>query len=249
MPRRLLPLVTRARVRAFTALALLSVTATACGDAGDLRGAGPTPTAAGPARLWPELPPASSPAFDIGEVDIQVVKGVGVPGDDIREVDPVAVVRAEIARSPGDYEGPKARYRGTNSRMEECGRAGDGAGCPVLEPYYRDLTGDGRPEMTLGFRLLPGEMTAVRVYTVERHRLVQVMAYDDAVSSIEIAGQSVILRAPSEVPGYQYRLQWSWDTDQRAMLLTHDEMLRTGERPDPEYPPRTPSRTPSASPR
>ncbi|MBG0852527.1 hypothetical protein I2W78_11935 [Streptomyces spinoverrucosus] len=236
---------THARVRAATVLALLSLTATACGDAGELRGAGPTPTAAGPARLWPELPPASSPAFEIGEVDIQVVKGVEVPGDDIRRVDPVAVVRAEIARSPGDYEGSKARYRETNSRMAECGRAGGRTGCPVLEPYHRDLTGDGRPEMTLGFRLLPGEMTAVRVYTVEKHRLVQVMAYDDALAGIEIAGQSVILRAPSEVQGYEYRLQWSWDTDQRAMLLTRDEMLRTGKRPDTHRP----SRTPSASPR
>lgn len=245
MPRRFPPLITRARVRAVTVLALLSVTATACGDAGELRGAGPTPTAAGPARLWPELPPASSPAFEIGEVDIQVVKGVEVPGDDIRKADPVAVVRAEIARSPGDYEGSKAPYRETNNRMAECGRPGDRTRCPVLEPYFRDLTGDGRPEMTLGFRLLPGEMTAVRVYTVEKHRLVQVMAYDDALTGIEIAGQSVILRAPSEVQGYEYRLQWSWDTEQRAMLLTHDEMLRTGQRPDTHRP----SRTPSASPR
>ncbi|MFD7433414.1 hypothetical protein [Streptomyces sp. NPDC059861] len=245
MPRSPTPLLTRARVRAVSALALLAVTATACGDAGELRGAGPTATADGPARLWPKLPPASSPAFDIGEVDIQTVKGVPVPGDDIREVDPVAVVRAEIARSPADYEGPKAPYRGTESRMAECGGPQDGAGtgCPVLEPYYRDLTGDGRPEMTLGFRLLPGEMTAVRVYTVEKHRLVQVMAYDDALTGIEIAGQSVTLRAPSEVPGYEYRLQWSWDTDQGAMLLTSDEMLRTGKRPGPH---RT-SGTPSAS--
>ncbi|GEC09951.1 lipoprotein [Streptomyces spinoverrucosus] len=244
MPRRYPPLVTRARVRAVTVLALLSVTATACGDAGELRGAGPTTTAAGPARLWPELPPASSPAFEIGEVDIQVVKGVEVPGDDIRTADPVAVVRAEIARNPGDYEGSKAAYRETNNRMAECGRPGDRTRCPVLEPYYGDLTGDGRPEMTLGFRLLPGEMTAVRVYTVDKHRLVQVMAYDDALTGIEIAGQSVILRAPSEVQGYEYRLQWSWDTEQRAMLLTHDEMLRTGKRPDTHRPSRTPSPSP-----
>lgn len=38
---------------------------------------------------------------------------------------------------------------------------------PLLKAYYRDLTGDGHPDLTLGFRLLPGNQTAVRVYTVE----------------------------------------------------------------------------------
>ncbi|MGW1542257.1 hypothetical protein ACWCPM_18820 [Streptomyces sp. NPDC002309] len=257
MPRRPTPLAAPARVRAVTALALLAATATACGDTGELRGAGPAATAAGPARLWPDLPPASSPAFDIGEVDIRTVKGVAVPGGDIRAVDPVAVVRAEIARAADDYEGSRAPYRETNSRMERCGGPDDGSGtgCPVLKPYFRDLTGDGRPEMTLGFRLLPGEMTAVRVYTVEKDRLVQVMAYDDALTGIEIAEQSVILRAPSEVPGYEYRLQWSWDTEQGAMLLTHDEMLRTGARPPRHHPsatttatlPGTPTAKPTAT--
>ncbi|MGP4087754.1 hypothetical protein [Streptomyces sp. KR55] len=245
MPLRLPPRTTPVRVLAVLAAVLLAATATACGDAGGLRGAGATPTAVGPARLWPELPPASSPAFEIGEVDRKVMKGVDVPGDDIRTVDPAAVVRTEIAASPGDYQGSKAPYRETARRMEECGTAGDRSGCPVLEPYYRDLTGDGRHELTLGFRLLPGELTAVRVYTVDRHRLMQVMAYDDALSGVEIAGRSLILRAPSEVTGYEYRLQWTWDPEQRAMLLTHDEMLRTGKREDPPRP----SATPSASPR
>ncbi|AWW37614.1 MULTISPECIES: hypothetical protein [Streptomyces] len=228
------------RVLACAAVALVSVTATACGDAGGLRSAGPTPTAVGPARLWPDLPPASSPAYEIGEVDTHVVKGVGVPGGDIRAVDPVAVVRAEITANPDDYAGSRARYRDTARRMDDCGAAGS-RGCPVLRPYYRDLTGDGRDDLTLGFRLLPGELTGVRVYTVHRHRLQQVMAYDDALSGVEIAGRSVILRAPSEVTGYEYRLQWTWDRDQRAMLLTHDEMLRTSGREKPGRPSATPS--------
>ncbi|MEU1873643.1 hypothetical protein [Streptomyces sp. NPDC019793] len=238
-----------ARVPAALAL-LLAAAATgalaACGDTGGLEDAGATPAARHPARLWPGLPPASSPAYDIGEVEHAPVKGVAVPGGDIRRADPVAAVRAEIAAHPDDYAGAKAPYHETSVRMADCGAdgAGDG-GCPVLRPYYRDLTGDGRPEMTLGFRLLPDRLTAVRVYTVEKDRLVQVMSYEDAVSAVELAGRTVIVRSPSEVAGYEYRLQWTWDADQRAMLLTSDEMLRTD---DGGQHTKRPSASPSASP-
>jgi hypothetical protein len=220
----------RRPLRATAVVALLLVTAVACGDTGTLRGAGATPTATSPARLWPNLSPAASPAYDFDEADTETVKGVTVPGDDIRKVDPIAVVRAEIAANPGDYDGSKAPYRGTAERIADCGSGGDRSRCPVLKPYYRDLTGDGHDDLTLGFRLLPTKMTAVRVYTVEKHRLVRVMADDDAVSGVELAGRSVIIRSPSELAGYEYRVQWTWDADQKAMLLTHDEFLRTDSR-------------------
>ncbi|MBH5128938.1 hypothetical protein ACGFWG_03800 [Streptomyces sp. NPDC048405] len=242
-----------ARVPAALALLLATVAAAgalaACGDTGGLRAAGATPAARNPARLWPGLTPASSPAYDIGEVEHAVVEGVAVPGGDIRRADPVAAVRAEIAAHPDDYAGAKAPYHETSVRMADCGADGAGEGrCPVLRPYYRDLTGDGRPEMTLGFRLLPEKLTAVRVYTVEKDRLVRVMSYEDAVSAVELAGRTVIVRSPSEVAGYEYRLQWTWDADQRAMLLTSDEMLRTddGGR-HTKRPSTSPSPSPSAS--
>jgi hypothetical protein len=223
---------------------LLGSVVVGCGDAGELQGAGATPTAISPDRLWPDLTPASRPAFDIGEVETEVVRGVTVPGGDIRAVDPVAVVRREIAQNPGDY-GPGA-YAETARRMADCGKGGaKAAECPVLRAYYRDLTGDGHDDMTLGFRQLPGNLTAVRVYTVRKNRLVQIMGYEDAVSGVELAARSVIIRAPSEVAGYEYRLQWTWDQQQQAMLLTHDEMLRTGRRKHPPRP--SSSSTPSAS--
>ncbi|MET8828234.1 hypothetical protein ABZX40_02790 [Streptomyces sp. NPDC004610] len=222
-----------------TALLLLGG-ATACGDAGELRDAGTAPTASSPERLWPELAPATSPAFPLEETDREVVQGVLPPGDDLREVDPAALVDAEIAAHPEDYTAAKAPYRQTAERMDACGQEGDDGRerCPVLSSYYRDLTGDGRAELTLGFRLLPGGLTAVRIYTVEDHRVVRVMSWDDAFRSAELAERALIMRLPSDVPGYDYRLQWTWDAQQRTMLLTHDEMVRTGAGPTP---------TPSAS--
>ncbi|WP_375141788.1 hypothetical protein [Streptomyces sp.] len=236
-------------VRRAVAGVLVLAAAAGCGDAGELEGAGSTPTAVGPARLWPELTPASSPAFEIGEVNTEPVKGVEVPADgDIRRVDPVGIVRAEIDANPGDYAGDKAPYRDTNRRMADCARGPGHGECPVLRPYYRDLTGDGRDDLTLGFRLLPGQTTAVRVYTVDKDRLMQVMAWEDALSGVELAGRSLVIRSPSEVAGYEYRLQWTWDRDQRAMLLTHDEMLRTGPRGHSRHPSAPSSASPSASP-
>jgi hypothetical protein len=234
------------RIAALVALLLAAVTA--CGDAGGLEGAGPTETAISPDRLWPQLTPASSPAYVIGEVNRKAVNGISVPGGDVRDVDPVAVVRKEIAENSDRFNGDDAPYRRTGRLMAECDRGAGRGRCPVLQPYYRDLTGDGRPDLTLGFRLMPGNTIAVRVFTVEKRRLVQVMDWDDAVGSVELAGRSVIIRSPSEVAGYEYRLQWTWDADQKSMLLTHDEMLRTGPREKTPRPSPSPSRSTAASP-
>ena len=171
------------------------------------RARAPTPTATSPAELWPNLTPASSPAWDYDDGEAETVKGVTAPGDDIRKVDPVAVVTRGDRPAPGRLR----RLEGAVPRdgppdRPTAARSGRTARCPVLKPYYRDLTGDGRDDLTLGFRLLPGNQTAVRVYTVEGGRLVQVMANDDAVSGVELAGRSVIIRSPSDLAGLRVPL-------------------------------------------
>ncbi|MEU6478423.1 hypothetical protein ABZ858_16310 [Streptomyces sp. NPDC047017] len=230
-------------LRVVAVVALVLGAAAGCGDAGGLRAAGTTPTAVSPARLWPSLRPAASPAWPYDEVQIATVKGITAPGDDIREVDPVAVVRAEIAAHPSDYKGAKAPYRDTAAALAKCGQGPGRGACPVLRPYYRDLTGDGRDDMTLGFRLPPTNQTAVRVYTFEGHRLVQVFANDDAVTGVELAGRTVIIRSPAGIAGYEYRTTWSWDPEQRAMVFSRDEFLRIG----PHLPTRPRTRAPAAT--
>jgi hypothetical protein len=228
------------------AVALLSATAAACGDTGGLRDAGATPTADSPVRLWPGLRPASSPAYPYDVATRAVVKGVAVPGDDIRKVDPVDVVEAEIAAHPDDY-GSKGAYHATVDRTKECRPGGDEARCPLLKPYYRDLTGDGRADLTLGFRLYPTNQTAVRVYTVENHKLVQVLADNDAIMGVELAGRALIERSPADTSGYEYRTTWLWDPEQRAMVFSRDEYLRTGDGRHSRTPAPSPSVSPSAS--
>ncbi|MGW1600888.1 hypothetical protein [Streptomyces eurythermus] len=227
---------------ALAAVALLSATATACGDTGGLRGAGPTTTAVSPTRLWPDLRPASSPAYPYDVATRETVEGVPVPGGDIRKVDPVEVVEAELKAHPDDY-GPKGTYHATADRMRQCRPGGDRGRCPLLKPYHRDLTGDGRADLTLGFRLYPTNQTAVRVYTVEGRRLVRVLADNDALLGVELAGRALIERSPADTSGYEYRTTWVWDPDERAMVFSRDEYLHVGDGPHGR---RTPS--PSASP-
>ncbi|MEU3526139.1 hypothetical protein AB0E62_20110 [Streptomyces sp. NPDC038707] len=227
---------------ALAAVALLSASAAACGDTGALRGAGPTTTAVSPTRLWPDLRPASSPAYPYDVATRETVKGVTVPGGDIRKVDPVAVVTAELTAHPDDY-GPKGAYHATAERMRQCRSGGDRERCPLLKPYHRDLTGDGRADLTLGFRLYPTNQTAVRVYTVEGKRLVRVLADNDALTGVELAGRALIERSPADTSGYEYRTTWVWDPGQRAMVFSRDEYLHVG---DGRHGMRTPS--PSASP-
>ncbi|MEV7239703.1 hypothetical protein AB0N92_00370 [Streptomyces sp. NPDC093248] len=247
----------RRTARAAAVVALVATAAVGCGDRGGLEGAGATPTAVSPARLWPDLRPASSPAYPYAVATRETVKGVTVPGDDIRKVDPVDVVRAEIAAHPDDY-GSKGAYHATVDRVRECEPGGVRARCPLLRAYYRDLTGDGRVEMTLGFRLYPTNQTAVRVYTVEKHRLVQVLADNDAIIGVELAGRALIERSPAGIAGYEYRTTWIWDQDRRAMVFSRDEFLRTGRvphggEPSPSAsgaaaPPSSATASPSASP-
>ncbi|MET7649087.1 hypothetical protein ABZS83_36800 [Streptomyces sp. NPDC005426] len=231
-----------------TAAAFAAVTGAAllagCGTGGELRSAGRAPAAIGPARLWPELPPASAAPYDYGEGETARIPGITVPDGDVHGLDPVAVVRAGLNARPDRSSGTAALPAETVRRLDDCPDAP--ASCPVLAPYYRDLTGDGRDEMVLGIRL-PGRQLSVHVYMPEAGGLTRIMSTSDAVISVELAGRDLIMRAPSAITGYQYRTAWSWDDQQRAMLPTQDEILRTTPRAGQGRRP-TPSPRPSARP-
>ncbi|MFE6894512.1 hypothetical protein [Streptomyces sp. NPDC057694] len=227
---------------------------TGCGDTGGLESAGPTPTAVGPRELWPSLTPASAAVDDYGAGETDVVKGVAVPGGDLRRVDPVSILRAQQAADPDSYKDIAAG-------LADCGDPGTGEGkgkrgpdCPVLHAYFADLTGDGKDDMVVGVEA-PKQQLVVRVYTYEGGTLTQIMNDEDAVISVELAGDTVVVRAVADLSGYEYRTSWSYDAHQKAMLPTRDEIVRTGppQTPSagtgsPEAPTEPPSETPSATP-
>ncbi|MFE2009405.1 hypothetical protein [Streptomyces sp. NPDC059491] len=204
---------------------LCALALAACdGGQGGLTSAGPTSPAVGPVRLWPDLAPATNPPVDYGESDTQRVPGVEVADNDVRSVDAVAVVRAEVRANPDTYSGGDGMYEETARAIEACTTAP--AACPVMRPYYRDLTGNGRDELIVGIRM-PEQQVGVRVYLAENGGLTRIMSTVDQVISVELAGRDLIMRVASAgIPGYEYRTAWSWDEQQHSMLPTRDEIVR-----------------------
>ncbi|MDK0522222.1 hypothetical protein [Streptomyces sp. ML-6] len=194
-----------------------------CGDTGGLHSAGPTPTAIGPTRLWPRLPPASAAPYDYGEGETARIPGIVVPDGDVRRLDPVAVVRAGIRARTNRTSSTADLPADVVRRIEAC--PAEPASCPVLPPHFRDLTGDGREEMVLGIEL-PGRQVSIRVYMPDSGGLTRILSTSDAVISVELAGRDLIVRVLSAITGYEYRTAWSWDAGQRAMLPARDEILR-----------------------
>ncbi|WP_395363504.1 hypothetical protein ACHGLA_25020 [Streptomyces sp. YH02] len=221
--------------------------AVGCGhNEGGLQSAGVTPTAVGPVRLWPDLPPATDPPIDYGESDTERVPGIKVADNDVHAVDAVAVVNAEVRAHPGTYSGGDGLYEETARAIRACDTAP--AACPVMRPYYRDLTGNGRDEMIVGIRM-PDQQVGVRVYLAENGGLTRIMSTVDQVISVELAGRDLIMRVSSAgIPGYEYRTAWSWDEQQHSMLPTRDEIVRVkpGGTASPAVPaPRLVSPTPT----
>ncbi|MFD3805012.1 hypothetical protein ACFWSF_06960 [Streptomyces sp. NPDC058611] len=220
-----------------------------CGDGGGLAAAGSTPTASGPVDLWPGRQGAAVPPADPGGAPPEYVQGITpVRNQNVREVDPVAIVQAEVRAHANADVGADGMPAETAAAIAACGGGGGGGGgegtkCPVLEPYYRDLTGNGRDELIVGIEL-PDRMMSVRVYTADPDgRLNRIMATTDTVIGVELAGRDVVLRVPSGNNGYELITAWSYDEKQRTMLPTRDQIVRV-----PSAPRTTPATPTTATP-
>lgn len=232
----------RAGLRAGLLAALLLPLASACGDTGGLAGAGATPTASGPVHLWPGRAGAVVPPADPGGAPPEYVPGIApVQDQNVHAIDPATLVQAELRAHPSVRTGPDGMPPETVAAINECGADGaDPKKCPVLTPYYRDLTGNGKDELIVGIEY-PEQQMSVRVYTADAQgRLNRIMATTDTVISVELAGRDVILRVPSANAGYEVNTTWSWDPTQRSMLPTWEQIVRV--------PGTGPSRAPAPSP-
>ncbi|MGI5445498.1 hypothetical protein ACQEVM_07065 [Streptomyces sp. CA-243310] len=231
------------RTRTVLLLPVLLLPVAGCGGSGELVAAGPTPTASGPVNLWPGRQGAVVPPADPGGAPPEYVPGLPrVEDQDVHEVDPVALVQAELRAHPNADVGPDGMPRETADAVLACGKEPTGK-CPVLSPYYRDFTGNGKDEIVVGIEL-PDKMLSVRAYTADPDgRLNRIMATIDTVIGVELAGRDVILRAPSGNNGYELITAWSWDGKQRTMLPTREQIVRV---PGPARPQPSTDATPGA---
>ncbi|MFD7261163.1 hypothetical protein [Streptomyces sp. NPDC059874] len=246
-------------MRAATACALGALVVlpllTGCGDTGGLAGAGATPTARGPVHLWPDRQGATVPPADPGGAPPEYVKGIPpVKDQDVHAVDPVALVQAELRAHPNVAVGPDGMPPETAAAILACGEDGTDPGtCPVLKPYYRDLTGNDKDELIIGIEFgagpdVPEKEMSVRVYTADPDgRLNRIMATTQSVITVELAGRDVILRAPSGNNGYELITAWSWDEKQLTMLPTREQIVRVPVNPQaPSGKPRPRTQSPGA---
>ncbi|MFJ6936707.1 hypothetical protein [Streptomyces sp. NPDC101132] len=239
---------TRTRITACMLALPLALLVTACGGSGRLESAGPTPIASGPVHLWPQRQGASVLPADPAGAPPEYVTGIPpVTGQNVHQVDPVALVKAEIKEAASTVTGPDAMPPETIAAIGTCTRAG-APKCPVLAPYYRDLTGNGRDELIIGIEL-PDRQLAVRAFTADPDgRLNRIMGTVESVIGVELAGRDVILRVPGGNPGYEWIIAWSWDEKQRTMLPTRDQIVRVTQPRGQKRPATSPVATPSDPP-
>ncbi|MFJ3926835.1 hypothetical protein [Streptomyces sp. NPDC090022] len=223
-----------AAARGAAAVLPLALLACACSDTGGLDDAGSVPTASGPVHLWPGRQGATVPPADPGGAPPEYVKGIPpVKDENVHGVDPLALVQAEVSSQARADVGPDGMPQETAEAIRTCHTGRQKAPCPVLMPYYRDLTGNGKDELIVGIEL-PDRMLSVRVYTADADgRLNRIMATQDTPVSVELAGRDVILRVPSGNPGYELITAWSWDEKQRTMLPTREQIVRVPQSPGP----------------
>ncbi|MFH8406671.1 hypothetical protein ACH4FX_18035 [Streptomyces sp. NPDC018019] len=205
-----------------------------CGTQGEALVAGPAARASAPVRLWPDRPQPEQPAGPAVPPSPDRVPGMSAaPGGDIHTLSALAVVQAEVAAHPGVVTGGDGMYEDTARRIRSCARIG-APGCPLREPRFHDLTGNGRDEMIVGFEDGSGPDTflGLRAYTLDHGVPVRILSTHVRPLSVEVAGHDVVVREPAELPGYENRSVFAWDPALRGMTLHRAEIRRTRPGPD-----------------
>ncbi|MFC5665693.1 hypothetical protein ACFP3U_22265 [Kitasatospora misakiensis] len=226
-PRVLLPVLLAAAALA------LPVGCAAPGELRDHGGAAPVTRPPAKVPLWPGLAtapsrtPLDSAAGRTPEPSPQPVPDVAVPGQDITAVD----VRALLAKDPGVTQDERRV-------LQPC------AGCELRSPEYRDLTGDGRPELLVAVSL--AEAAVLHVYTASGDRLLPVLRVPlMKLFGAETVGTELWLYEPTTASTRTSRL-YHWDGVRLALADQKVEGIGPTQEPAPT--PQTPEKPSAARP-
>lgn len=137
-----------------------------------------------------------------------------VPSGDMRDADPLAVVKADVAAAAGQDGGSGRLVDQRAVRLlADCA----GEACPVREPVLHDLTGDGKGELIVAVDV-DGRTSELRVYTVAGQRVTRVLARRAVLEGVEVAAGHLAVREPTSNPAYVSVSDYVWD-GKRAMAL------------------------------
>ncbi|GCD45101.1 lipoprotein [Streptomyces paromomycinus] len=211
------------RRRTLTAVALTVVPlplalAAGCAPVAGLHDDGRARDVKAPLALWADRTPAPR-VRDEDPGDQRAVPGIArVPSGSMKDTDPAAVVRADIA-SDGDR--PPA----------------PGA---VRSPVLHDLTDDGKPDLISAVDL-DARTSLLRVYSVRDQVVTRVLAMRAVLAGVELAAGHLAVREPTKDPRYVSVTDYVWDGRRMGLWdLTLDE-YRTPQNPLPTAPSNAPS--------
>ncbi|MFE7561985.1 hypothetical protein [Kitasatospora sp. NPDC057500] len=193
--------------------------AAGCAVPGELRDHGTAaPVTPSPASipLWPgqaTAPPPDPVAARTPEPSPQPVPDLAVTGQDVAAVD----VRTLLTKDPGVSQEERRA-------LEPC------AGCEVRDAEYRDLTGDGRPELLVVVGL--ADIDVLHVYTASGDRLLPVLR----VQLLKRFGAETI---GTELWLYESPTSWSrtsrlYQWDGARLVLTDQKVQGIGPTTEPE---------------
>ncbi|MFF7726769.1 hypothetical protein [Streptomyces sp. NPDC008001] len=216
--------------RALVALAVLAAAVTGvagCASAGEPVGAGRTAPASAPSRLWPQAAPAPSPSGPQhdGETATKVPGVPPVPSGDIRKVDAYALVKAEVAANRKSVTGADALDDTTAAKVASSCSAARRTNCPMREPVYSDLTGDGHDDLIVGIEM-EDHFLSLRAYTLVNGEPTRVLSTVAQPSSIEVAGRDLIVWEPWTTPHYALRSVYTWNAQSHYMDFRRYEIRR-----------------------
>ncbi|TYC76656.1 hypothetical protein [Streptomyces sp. CB01881] len=217
---------------AAVAIAGLAALLAGCATPGELRDNGVTarvtpPTV--PQPLWSDLAAAPPPTSSgrATEPPPQPVPDVTAPGQDITALD----LRTLLAKDPGVTADER--------------RALDGCpGCELRSPEFRDLTGDGRPELVTAVGTATG--VVLHVYTLTGDHVLPVLRVQVLKGfSAKTVGSDLWLDEPTSVSA-QTRSHYGWDGVRLSLL--EQKLEGIGSIPVPAQGSTDPAVTPSSGP-
>ncbi|MFD0269178.1 hypothetical protein ACFVGY_21795 [Streptomyces sp. NPDC127106] len=210
------------RAVAAPALAAALATAAGCADVQGLRDDGDLGTVHAPQSLWKEIRPSPpGPGEQPGAA--AVVPGLPkATGRTMRDVDALAVVRADITAA-ARQDGGTGRLVDPRAvrRLARCTQAVDGGpDCPVRPPVLHDVTGDGRDELITAVDI-DGRISELRVYTVrDDGSVTRILSRRGVLEGVEVAAEHLALREPTSNPKQVSVSDYVWNPETGAMDLS-----------------------------